>query len=315
MSESVLEEILGTSVHAEAIRRFVSEVATGSEPVFLSGEAGVGKELVARAAHRQSSRCDAPFLIVDCSLYYERELQREVYGYRGIGKAAKSRKGLFEFASRGTCYLARVEELGAGMQKSLLDFMRTGRFQRMGDGRELTSQVRLIASSEKNLEGFVDGGLFEDDLYHELVKNRLDLLPLRARPEDVEALVEQTIDLWARGSSLLRTPSLNPDALAALKAYPWPHNFEELRREIRHALEHDVDEITSEHLSLEVSSYWLGQQGDSAVRRVLEELDGYMREFKVLSKLDAEFGDVLLPFEPASFQHASGPRVHFGSEI
>lgn len=287
------EEIVGTSVHSSTIRRFVEEAAASTDPVVLLGEPGVGKELVARRVHQQSERGEQPLLIVDGSLYYERELKRELFGYHGAGPAAKSRKGLLEFASKGTCYLSRVEELSPALQQSLLGFLQSRRFRRLGDGKEITSTARVIVSSDKNLAGFVEGGLFDEELFRALSSLSLTLPPLRERAEDISELVDIVESSYCEAKNL-QPPEFSPEVLEAFQCFPWPGNYDELKKEVIRLIECGQDVIKPDQLSLEISSYWVGRRGDPEVRKVLEELDGYIREFKVLSRLDAEFGDVLL---------------------
>ncbi|MCZ6795628.1 MAG: sigma 54-interacting transcriptional regulator [Planctomycetota bacterium] len=268
--------------------------ARADRPVLILGEPGVGKELVARRIHLMSPRCAHPFLMIDCSLFYERELQREVFGYRGIGRAAKSRRGLLEFARRGTCYLSRIEELATGLQRDLLEFVNTGRFRRLGDNREIASNVHLIASTDKNLEGFVEGGLFNEELYQRLSALPLRITPLRDRTDDVEALARKLLVDRCREEGLEGEKSFSPECLEALRCFPWPGNYDELLAEICRLVTGNAESIAVDELSFEVAAFWRGMRGDPEVRKVIGELDGYIREFKVLSRLDAEFGDILL---------------------
>lgn len=295
--ETVHGEVIGTSAHSAAIRRFVREMASSHAPCLLVGEPGVGKELLARKMHMDSGRSSQPFLMVDCSLYYERELKRELLGYRGIGKAAKSRRGLLEFASLGSCYLSRIEELSSKLQQDLLDFIKTGRFRRLGDGREIASGVRLIVSSEKDIAGFVAGGLFNESLFEELSRRMFTVLPLRERAEDVVEVVRFLTETFRSEHGLLEMPVFSREALDALTCFPWPKNHDGLRDEVLRVLRSGIRRITPEQLSLEISSYWVGRRGDPEIRKALEELDGYMREFKILSRLDAELGDVLIDLD------------------
>ena len=294
MACQAFQDILGTSLHTCAIRNFALEVARTADPVLLFGETGVGKELLARKIHFESDRREHPFLMIDCSLYYERELMREVYGHSGIGATAKSRKGILEFASRGTCYFSHIEELSPNLQESLLQFLRYRKFRRLGDGRETTSQVRLVVSTDKNLEGFVEGGLFDRGLYCELSKNAQTIAPLRERTEDIVAMALLLAEAICVEKRLGQVQKFSEECLEALKCFPWPHNFDDLSKELQRILESGVDKISPENLSFEISSYWLGQRGDPQIRKVIDELDGLIREFKVLSRLDAEFGDILL---------------------
>lgn len=284
------EEIVGVSDDAKRMRNFVQQACRDSEPVTLVGEPGTGKQLAARMIHASSSRRRGAFLMVDCSLYYERELKRELFGsHNGMDSGAQ--RGLLEFAGKGTCYLARIEELTPGLQAGLLRFLDTGRFQRLGDGKEISSEVRIIVSSEKNLKRLVEAGLFDEHLYDRLTAHALHLSPLRQRNVDIPVLADWAIRKFAAARGLSEPVVLSSDALEALRVYPWPGNFDEILAELRRLLEGGSGHIGPERLSPEIASYWLGRRGDPRIARVLEELDACISEFKVLSKLEADLGE------------------------
>ena len=233
------------------------------------GEPGVGKELAARQIHQESPRAEQPLLIVDCSLYYERELKRELFGYQGFGPAAKSRRGLLEFASKGTCYLSSVEELSPALQQSLLAFLREGSFSRLGDGRRIPSDARLIVSSDKNLAGFVEGGLFDEELFERLSQMALHITPLRERSADVPEIVDAFRASYSEASET-EDPEFTSEALEALECFPWPGNIDDLKKEVFRILDTQVDRVTTEQLSLEIASYWIGRRGDPEVRALAD---------------------------------------------
>lgn len=284
-------EVVGVSEGARALRQFVCEAARSLDPVMLAGEAGTGKQLLARLIHDASARSRGPFLMIDCSLYYERELRREIFGYHPGAAEGKGKAGLFEFAARGTCYLSRIEELSPSIQASLSIFLATGKFARLGDGRETASGVRLVASTEKNIEGLVEAGLFDGALYAQLSRLQKDVPSLRDRRPDIPGLVEFMVDRYAAEHVRSERMTVSRDAIEALQAYPWPGNLDEFGKEIRRLLDAGVATVGTQTLSTDISSYWLGQHCDPEVRRVLEELDGYIREFKVLSRLESDLGE------------------------
>lgn len=316
MLETLPGEIVGASAEAEDIRRFVDAAARSTEPVLLTGEAGTGKKTVARLIHEGSTRTSAPFLMVDCSLFYERELKRELFGYAtGGGSHGKSRKGLLEFASRGTCYLSRVEELSPALQLALLELLRTGRFSRLGDGKSISSNVRVLVSSTKNLQGFVEAGLFDRELFDLLSRLRLRIAPLRERRQDIPAIVDSLGTVRSPAAAAPARLSLTTEALQALQAYPWPGNLEELQKELERLLTQQASSIAPENLSLEISSYWLGQRGDPEVRKVIEELDGYIREFRVLSRLDLSYGELVKAVGSGPVSFGAGSSRDLSEEL
>jgi len=298
MTQGCPGAILGISDDAKAIRGFVEEAAHQVDPVVLMGEPGTGKQLAARLIHEGSSRREGPFIMLDCSLYYERELRRELFGYHHEGEDGEAHKGLLEFAAHGTCYLSRIEEISPSIQQSLLHFLEHGSFQRLGDGKETPSGVRLVVSSDKNLKGFVDAGLFDLSLYEALSRLSACFCPLRERKEDIPCMVDFMVDNFTAIHGGKEKISFSPEAFEALKAYPWPLNFDELEKEILRLLEAGLKTVRCENLAMEISSFWIGQRGDPEVRKVIEELDGCIREFKVMSRLHAGLGEDVSGWDP-----------------
>lgn len=291
MADSGPGEIVGVSDCAERLRGFVREAARDADPVTLVGEHGTGKELAARLIHEGSSRRKGPFLMIDCSLYYERELKRELFGSQNGSDDAKGKKGLLEFSAKGTCYLSRIEELTPGLQAGLLRFLASGRFRRLGDGKEVSSNVRVVVSSDRNLRSLVEAGLFDATLYERLSAHAFQLSPLRERAVDIPVLVDWAIRKTAARRGRSRPLAVRPDAMEALQAYPWPRNFDEILAELERLLRARSTEVGTEQLSPEISGYWLGRRCDPRLRRALEELDACIAEFKVLSKLEADLGE------------------------
>jgi len=313
MLETVQGEIVGASEEANRLRQFVAEAARSMAPVTFTGEPGTGKKVAARLIHECSARSRGPFLMVDCSLFFDRELKRELFGYVASGsQCQKSRKGLLEFASKGTCYLSRVEELSPSIQSSLLALLRTGKFARLGDGKAIATEVRIITSSSKNLGGFVEAGLFDKALFHELMAMSLHLSPLRDRSGDVATIVESLLRRKAAESARGAHVTLTAEALQALAAYPWPGNLDELEGEILRLCGAASGLVGPEQLALEISSHWLGRRGDPEVRKVLDELDGHIREFRVLSRLDLSYGELVGIAGSKGVPISCSPRDSFG---
>ena len=290
-------EIVGESQSTKELLEFVKNAARSPAPILLLGEAGTGKELVARAIHFASGRRSSPFLMIDCSLFYERELERELFGYRPApGEPAEAgRQGLLEFATRGSFYAANVEELSPSVQLRILNYLDTGLIQPVGSDRPNASRMRLIFSSEKNLEGFSAGGLFSDELFHRFSGMARRIPPLRERLQDIGPLARHFAQRFAlEWGAQPDEYSILPEAIEALRAYPWPGNIDELKTEVLRILGAGNRTITPDLLGPSILQAWKGRRGDPDVTRVIEELDEDIREFKVMSRLDAEYGDVLL---------------------
>lgn len=289
--------IVGASATTVELERFIKGAARSAAPLLILGEAGTGKEMLARAVHFASSRRNSPFLMIDCSLFYERELERELFGYRpGPGEPPEAaRQGLLEFTPRGSCYAANVEELSPSIQLRILNLLDSGYLQPVGSGRPQPSRVRLIFSSEKNLQGFSEGGLFSPALFERFTGLSRRLPPLRERPEDVGPLVRHFTSRFAAELGIGPAEmGVSEEALEALRAYPWPGNIDELKGEVGRILRAGHRRIVPEALESAILLNWRGRRGDPAVVRALEELDEHIREFRVMSRLDAEYGDLLL---------------------
>jgi len=297
MLQPYTTEIVGEGVFAGEMRQFIRNAAKSPAPLLLLGEAGTGKEMVARAIHFASARRNSPFLMIDCSLFYERELEKELFGYRpGPGEPEEmARQGLLEFAQKGSFYASNVEELSPSIQQRILNFLDTGYLQPVGSDRPTPSRMRLIFSSEKNLQGFSEGGLFSESLFQRFAGMTRRLPPLREHPEDIDPLARHFISRFAlEWGARPEDYSLTEDALEALRSYPWPANIDELKGEIHRILGSGHRRITAELLSSSIMYHWKGRQGDPAVVRVVEELDEKIREFKLMTRLDSEYGNVLL---------------------
>jgi DNA-binding NtrC family response regulator len=292
--------IVGESAFSAELKQFVRSAARSSDPILLLGEAGTGKEMLARAIHFASTRRNSPFLMIDCSLFYERELERELFGYRpGPGEPAEAaRTGLLEFTPRGSCYATNVEELSPSMQLRILNLLDTGYLQPVGGDRPASSRIRLIFSSEKNLRGFSEGGLFSEELFRRFAGLTRHLRPLRERAEDVAPLVRHFAGrlVEERGAETGGL-EITGEAMEALRSYPWPGNIDELKAEVGRILGAGHRRIGPELLATSILHNWRGRQGDPAVVRVVQEIDAQIREFLVMSRLDAEYGDVLLDVE------------------
>ena len=244
-------EIVGRSELMQKIVDLVDKVgASGGTTVLLRGESGVGKEVVAQAIHARSDRAEFPFLEINCTALPEALLESELFGHeRGAFTDARERKqGLMEFADRGTVLLDEIGDLPAGAQAKLLRFLETRTFKRLGGVRDITVDVRIIASTNRDLEAAVRDGSFRRDLFFRLNVVPITIPPLRERPEDVMPLAKFLLD---KLTTAMRRParSFSREALTMLERYAWPGNVRELKNVIERAIIlEDGPEVLPAHL-------------------------------------------------------------------
>ncbi len=227
-------EIVGRSSAMRRVVEFVKKVAaSGSSTVLLRGESGTGKEVVAQALHAHSPRADFPFLEINCTALPDNLLESELFGHeRGAFTDAKEqKKGLIELADRGSVLLDEIGDLPVGAQAKLLRFLETRSFKRVGGVRDISVDIRIIASTNRDLDAAVRDGSFRRDLFYRLNVIPLTIPPLRDRPEDVEPLAQYFL---AELATRLRRPprELARDTVQMLERYGWPGNVRELRNVI-----------------------------------------------------------------------------------
>jgi transcriptional regulator with GAF, ATPase, and Fis domain len=206
----------------------VQRVARSSATTLVTGESGVGKELVARAIHNYSARASKPWVDFNCAALPEQLLESELFGHeRGAFSGAETTKpGLFELAHQGTIFLDEVGELDARLQVKLLRVLDGAPYYRLGGVRKVSSDVRVVAATNRDLERAVAQGRFRSDLFHRLSQFTLHVPPLRTRQADIEPL--------ARHFLAEHFPELHmgDSALSALHGYSWPGNIRELRNAV-----------------------------------------------------------------------------------
>ena len=237
--ERAKESPLGGMVgHSASLRRLMEracQVARSDADVLIIAESGTGKELLARFIHRTSARRDYPFVAVNCAAFPETLLESELFGYvRGaFTGAVASRPGKFELATGGTVLLDEVSEMPVSLQPKLLRVLQEREVDRLGDTRPLRVDVRVIATTNRNLSSLVEEGRFRPDLFYRLDVVPLTLPPLRERREDIPDLVEHFVHKHAPPSRAVR---LSEELLRRLMEYDWPGNVRELENVIRRIL-------------------------------------------------------------------------------
>ena len=222
-------ELIGATAAMQRLRKDVELVARSDFTVLITGETGVGKELVAREVHAASDRRAEPVLYVNCAALPETLAESELFGHvRGaFTGAAADRPGKFEVASGGTLFLDEIGELPLSVQPKLLRAIQQGEIQRVGSDALIRADVRLVAATNRDLEQEVKAGRFRADLYHRLNVYPLRVPPLRERAGDIPLLAGHFCDVSRRRLGL-GPVRLASDAIAALKRYPWPGNVREL---------------------------------------------------------------------------------------
>lgn len=230
-------EMIGQSAASRALRKELRIVGPSELAVLISGETGVGKELVAREIHRLSVRANKPLVVINCAALPDTLVESELFGHvRGAFTGALAeRRGKFELADGGSLLLDEVGELPLPVQAKLLRVLQSGQLQRVGSDREHRVDVRVIAATNRDLAAEVRAGRFRADLYHRLGAYPLVVPPLRERERDVLLLAGFFLE-QARGRMGLRSLRLSEQAQQALQAYPWPGNVRELEHLIGRAV-------------------------------------------------------------------------------
>ncbi len=221
--------IIGNSTAMQAVYAAIQRVSNTSATVLLRGESGTGKELVAQRIHLSSARAGQPFVAVHCAAVPETLIETTLFGHeRGAFTGAnQARKGRLEQAHGGTLFLDEVGDIPLSTQVKLLRVLQDKEFERVGSGQTLSVDVRVIAATHRHLEGMVRSGEFREDLYYRLNVVPLTLPPLRARRDDVHALMTHFLDKFNRANS--RDIQLGKDLVAMMSVYHWPGNIRELQ--------------------------------------------------------------------------------------
>jgi formate hydrogenlyase transcriptional activator len=231
------EQVIGKSPALEAVLEQVERVAPTDSTVLIQGETGTGKELIARAIHNLSSRCGRSFIKLNCAAIPLDLLESELFGHeRGAFTGAIAQKiGRFELADKGTLFLDEVGDIPPALQPKLLRVLQEQEFERLGSARTHQVDVRLVAATNRDLMEMVNRGEFRSDLYYRLNVFPVLLPPLRARRDDIPALVTHFVEISGRrmGRQIEHIPA---ETMSALSSYPWPGNIRELQNLIERAV-------------------------------------------------------------------------------
>ena len=260
------DEIIGESDGIRLVRELIARVAGTNSTVLITGETGTGKELVARAIHRNSLRARRPFIAINCAAVAETLLESELFGHeRGAFTGADTaRSGLFEAAHDGTLFLDEVAELSPTAQAKLLRVLANGEIQRVGSSATRNVDVRVLAATHRDLQTRVNDGRFREDLFYRLAVVPIALPPLRERREDVEELCRRLSARVANEMKMSNKP-LSRAALKKLVNYPFPGNVRELANLLERAF------ILGKHIELQPEDFPL-QPGTMAPNTLQADL-------------------------------------------
>ena len=223
--------MVGVSVAIRNVQEEVDHAARSDAKVLITGESGVGKEIVARQIHERSSRGRGPLITINCAGFPDSLLESELFGHvkGSFTDAHRDKKGWLEAAHGGTIFMDEVGEMSLRMQALLLRFLETGEIQRVGSDRRLPPlDVRVITATHRRLIDRIADKTFREDLYYRLNVVHIEVPPLRERTEDIPVLLNHFLSIFAESHSS-PVPQVEAEASRALMAYPWPGNVRELR--------------------------------------------------------------------------------------
>ena len=260
--------MVGKSRKMEEVFELIQTVAKSRSTVLITGESGTGKELVARAIHYSSPRKNNPFIKLNCAALPHELIESELFGHEkgAFTGAIKQTKGRFEMADGGTLLLDEISEIEPPMQAKLLRVLQEREFERVGSGTPIKVDVRIVATTNRNLQEQIEKGVFREDLYYRLNVIPMQLSSMRERKEDIPRLIAHFLEKYNREND--KTISgVSEKAMELLMAYDWPGNVRELENYIeRGVVICQEDQIGEEHLPLDVLT------GESTSRRTEDGL-------------------------------------------
>jgi Nif-specific regulatory protein len=236
-SSDIEHDMVGASPRMREVYQFVAKVAPTDSTVLVRGESGTGKELVARAIHRNSPRAAMPFLAINCAALTETLLESELFGHEkgAFTGAFAQKRGKLELADRGTVFLDEVGEMPLACQARILRLIQEREFERVGGTRQIRTDIRLIAATNRGLEAAIEHGTFRNDLYYRLNVVSITIPPLRDRREDIPLLASHFVAKHGKRAAR-RVTGIAREALACLKAHDWPGNVRDLENAIERAV-------------------------------------------------------------------------------
>ncbi len=253
------DEMIGKSDSLNKVRQMISKAAPTRASVLITGESGVGKELVARAVHEQSERAGGPFIVVHCAALSESLIESELFGYeKGAFTGAENvHKGRFELADGGTIFLDEIGEVNLSTQVKLLRVLQEHKFERVGGEKTIEVDVRVVAATNRNLEEEVKSGKFREDLFYRLNVVRIEMPSLRERMDDIPLLMHAFLREF-NIENKKNVKGFDKASKSAMIKYSWPGNI----RELKNAVESAVVMCTGDEIKMEDLPRALRAQGE-----------------------------------------------------
>ena len=308
VQRSIYEEIVGSSTSLHRVLATIEKVARTDSTVLITGETGTGKELVAHAIHRRSSRSERALVKVNCAALPAELIASELFGHEkgAFTGALQQRVGRFEAANGGTIFLDEIAELSPEIQVSLLRVLQEKEFERVGGNRTIKTDVRVIAATNKNLRDEVNEGRFRLDLFYRLNVFPIQVPPLRERVTDIPVLVDYFAARLARRTGK-KISQIEKQSLSAMQRYAWPGNIRELQNVIERCV------ILAEGEILRVDPAMLLQEEPSIVRVPVPTSLGLDRKTQIEAVLRQTRGKVYGPQGAAA--HLGLPATTLDSQI
>jgi DNA-binding NtrC family response regulator len=277
------DDFIGKSNHHNETLSFIEKIAPTDSTVLIRGESGTGKELAANYIWKKSKRNGHPLIALNCSTFAENLMESELFGHEkgAFTDAYKVKHGLVETANEGTLFLDEIGEMPAGLQAKLLRFLDSGEFRRVGGNKNLKTDVRVIAATNKDLESSIGNGAFREDLYYRLNVININLSPLRDRKDDIVPLANYFLEKYQKKNAKI-IKGFDKSSIELLTGYDWPGNIRELENVTERAvILCGKDTITSDDFVIP-SKPALADQGE------LPQLKDIEKEYilKVLEKTD-----------------------------
>jgi two-component system response regulator AtoC len=270
------QNIIGKSQKMQQIYQMIEKIADKNVTVLITGESGVGKEIVARAIHQTSLRKDKPFIKVNCAALPQQLLESELFGHEkgSFTGAVKQKKGMFELADQGTILLDEIGDMSLVTQAKILRVLQEHKFQRVGGEKTIEVNVRIIASTNVNLQEAISSNKFREDLYYRLNVVRLNIPSLKNRREDIPLLTNNFIKEY-NDKHDKKIKGVTPEAMRLLMTYDWPGNVRELRNICEQAVVLTDDNIiTNDDLPAEIreSAFTVDDSDNQSLKDITKNL-------------------------------------------